>query len=125
MRNRDEKCPCGSNQSYADCCGALHSGERTAATAEQLMRSRYSAFAVADEAYLLRTWHPSKRPSDLDLDPGQRWTGLEILGTSGGGLLQNEGTVEFRAQSTDGVVHEVSRFVRDGGQWVYLEGTHR
>ena len=49
-------CPCGTGQSYVDCCGALHSGARTAATAEQLMRSRYSAFAVSDEDYLLRTW---------------------------------------------------------------------
>ncbi|GLZ36016.1 hypothetical protein Lesp02_82030 [Lentzea sp. NBRC 105346] len=88
------------------------------------MRSRYSAFAVGDETYLLRTWHPDKRPRDVGLDPAQRWTRLEILATSGGGLLQNEGTVEFRAHATDGVVHERSRFVRVDGQWVYLEGTH-
>lgn len=124
MVNRNE-CPCGGGQSYADCCGALHAGERTAATAEQLMRSRYSAFAVADEEYLLRTWHPDTRPSRVDLDPSQRWTGLEILERSGGGLLHSEGVVEFRAHSTDGVVHERSRFVRTDGQWVYLEGTHR
>jgi SEC-C motif domain protein len=89
------------------------------------MRSRYSAFAVADEPYLLRTWHPDHRPAAVDLDQDQRWTGLEILATSGGGLLQNEGTVEFKAHSTGGTVHEKSRFVRVDGQWVYLEGTHR
>ena len=60
-------CPCGTGQSYVDCCGALHSGARTAATAEQLMRSRYSAFAVSDEDYLLRTWAARNRPSSAGI----------------------------------------------------------
>ena len=90
------------------------------------MRSRYSAFAVGNAAYLLATWHPSTRPPTLDLDPGVRWTGLDILATTGGSLLAAEGTVEFRASyrsaGRDGAQHENSRFVRDGGQWRYVDG---
>jgi SEC-C motif-containing protein len=90
------------------------------------MRSRYSAFVVGDERYLLGSWHPSSRPAELDLDPAQRWFGLEILATTGGGLLDSTGTVEFVAKSrVDGRVgqqHETSRFVRVNSRWVYLDG---
>jgi SEC-C motif-containing protein len=90
------------------------------------MRSRYSAFALGDAGYLLATWHPDTRPRRLDLDPGVRWTGLDVLSTTGGSLLGSDGTVEFRAHYvSDGrsaVQHENSRFVRDGGQWRYLDG---
>lgn len=89
------------------------------------MRSRFSAFAVMDADYLLATWHPSTRPGSLDLDPDQRWTRLDILGTSDGGLLDTTGTVEFRAHYVlDGrreSLHENSRFVRVDGDWLYLD----
>ena len=62
-------CPCLSGEQYADCCGRFHAGEAEAPTAEQLMRSRYSAFVVLDAGYLLRTWHPETRPASLELDP--------------------------------------------------------
>jgi SEC-C motif domain protein len=112
-------CPCGLGLAYDDCCGRLHRGAVSAATAEQLMRSRYSAFVVGDAAYLLRTWHPSTRPRRLRLDDGEQWLRLEVVGRSTGGLLDSEGTVEFRAHGRSGVQHEVSRFVRDG-QWLYV-----
>jgi SEC-C motif-containing protein len=90
------------------------------------MRSRYSAFAVGDSGYLLATWHPTTRPPALRLDRGVRWTGLDVVASTGGALLSAEGTVEFRAHYVaDGVAgaqHENSRFVRDGGQWRYLDG---
>jgi SEC-C motif domain protein len=90
------------------------------------MRSRYSAFAVGDPAYLLATWHRDTRPASLDLDPGVRWLGLEVLATTGGSMLATEGTVEFRASHVDGgrrgAQHERSRFVREGGRWVYVDG---
>jgi SEC-C motif-containing protein len=93
------------------------------------MRSRYSAFAVGDDAYLSRSWHSSTRPPHLHTDRSQRWTRLEILGASGGGLLDAEGSVEFRAHYSasgrPGVLHEDSRFVREGGRWVYLTGSTR
>ena len=91
------------------------------------MRSRYSAFVVGDVTYLLATWHPTTRPRSLELDPAVRWTGLEILGTTGGTLFEAEGTVEFRAHHVvdgrAGAQHELSRFVREDGRWTYLDGT--
>ena len=120
------RCPCGTGLPYVDCCGRLHDGTAQAATAEQLMRSRYSAFAVGDAGYLLATWHPSTRPRTLDLDPHVRWTGLDVLGTTGGSLLAAEGTVEFRAHHVvdgrPGAQHERSRFLRERGRWLYLDG---
>jgi SEC-C motif-containing protein len=118
------RCPCGLGQPYGDCCGRLHRGQAVAATAELLMRSRFSAFAVNDAAYLLRTWHPETRPSRIRFDPHQRWSRLEVVGTTGGGLLDSEGTVEFRAHYSrhgqPGVQTEHSRFVRSDGLWGYL-----
>ena len=120
------RCPCGTGLPYAECCGRLHDGAATAATAEQLMRSRYSAFAVGDAAYLLRTWHPATRPGALEIDDDVRWTGLDVLGTTGGSLLAADGTVEFRASyvraGRAGAQHENSRFVSEDGQRRYLDG---
>lgn len=88
------------------------------------MRSRFSAFAVGDEAYLLATWHPTTRPRRVGFDPGQRWTRLDVLATTGGSLLHAEGTVEFRARYALGghedSLHENSRFVRADGAWRYV-----
>ncbi|HSZ38981.1 MAG TPA: YchJ family metal-binding protein [Trebonia sp.] len=116
-------CPCGLGDSYRACCGRFHGGARPA-TAEQLMRSRYSAFAVGDAAYLLRTWHPSGRPRTLDLDPALTWTRLAVLETRDGGLFGTVGTVRFRAMFTRdgkrGVLAETSRFVREDGRWLYV-----
>ncbi|RSN29664.1 hypothetical protein DL990_26175 [Amycolatopsis sp. WAC 01416] len=124
MITDESRCPCGLGEPYGVCCGRFHRGAATAPTAELLMRSRFSAFAVGDTAYLTKTWHPKTRPEDLELDPGQRWTFLEILGKTGGGLLENEGTVEFRAHYRQdrrpGSMHENSRFVRVDGQWIYV-----
>ncbi|MDB1090052.1 YchJ family metal-binding protein [Streptomyces sp. ACA25] len=119
-------CMCGLAVPYDACCGRLHRGQSTAATPEQLMRSRFSAFAVQDEAYLLRSWHPTTRPPGIDFDPALRWRRLEILDSSGGSAFHTEGTVEFRAHWTrrgqPGALHENSRFLRAGAAWLYLEG---
>jgi SEC-C motif-containing protein len=119
-------CPCRSGLPLVECCGRLHDRTATAGTAEQLMRSRYSAFVLGDAGYLLDTWHPSTRPRTLDLDDDVRWTGLEVLASTGGSLLAAEGTVEFRASYVrdrrPGAQHENSRFVREDGQWRYLDG---
>jgi SEC-C motif-containing protein len=120
------RCPCGTGLPLDECCGRLHDGSAAAATAEQLMRSRYSAFALGDVDYLLETWHPTTRPRTLALDPAVRWTGLDVLATTGGGPLETAGTVEFRAHHVAGGVvgaqHEHSRFIRDAGRWRYLDG---
>ncbi|MFJ7179006.1 YchJ family protein [Streptomyces massasporeus] len=115
-------CACGLPQAYEACCGRFHSGGSAAPTAEALMRSRYCAFMKGDVAYLLRTWHPRTRPGRLDLDPGMRWTGLEILRTSDGSAFHATGTVEFRASYRGGSLHELSRFERVDGAWVYVDG---
>ena len=90
------------------------------------MRSRYSAFAVGDADYLSATWHPSTRPDSLDLDRDRRWYRLDILRTERGGPFDVHGVVEFRAyhRSPDGKgsQHEVSRFVREDGTWLYVDG---
>ena len=123
---RARPCPCGTGLPLDECCGRLHDGTASAATAEQLMRSRYSAFVLGDAGYLLDTWHPSTRPRTLDLDDDVRWTGLEVLATTGGSLLAAEGTVEFRASYVHdrraAAQHENSRFVREDGHWRYLDG---
>lgn len=125
------RCPCGTGLTYDECCGPWHAGGR-APTAEHLMRSRFSAFALGDAAYLLRTWHPSTRPATLELDPELRWYRLDVLRTERGGLLDREGVVEFRAHYRSpggaGSQAEVSRFRREGGaggaggEWLYLDG---
>jgi SEC-C motif-containing protein len=87
------------------------------------MRSRFAAFALDDAAFVLRSWHPDTRPADVEPDAGLRWIRLDVLDTSGGGLFDAEGVVEFRAHYRDagrlGEMHERSRFVRHDGQWVY------
>jgi SEC-C motif domain protein len=116
-------CPCGLGDDYAACCGRFHAGA-PAPTAEALMRSRYSAFAVGDPGYLARTWHPAGRPETLALDPAIRWTRLAVLETQDGGLFDSAGTVRFRAvyvqDGKRGVLAENSRFVREDGRWTYL-----
>jgi SEC-C motif-containing protein len=123
---RPRRCPCGTGLPLTECCGRFHDGTAAAGTAEQLMRSRYSAFAVGDAGYLLATWHPTTRPRTLELDPDVRWTGLDVLATTGGTLLGREGTVEFRAHyvrdGAAGTQHENSRFLREDGNWRYLDG---
>jgi SEC-C motif-containing protein len=127
----DARCPCGSGLSYGECCGPLHREEAAAPTAERLMRSRFSAFAVGDPAYLLRSWHPDTRPATLELDADTRWLWLEIVRTERGTERDADGVVEFRAKyrvdasggRASGVQHEVSTFTRVGGAWVYVDGT--
>lgn len=125
------RCPCLSGAVYGECCGPIHAGDLVAPTAERLMRSRFSAFAVGDTDYLVASWHPSTRPSALELDEGIRWYRLDIVDRTAGGPLDAEGTVEFVAYfkplpgATGGAVaagsqHEVSRFVREGGRWYYV-----
>ena len=116
-------CPCGSGTSYDACCGRLHRGAAQAATPEELMRSRYAAYAVGDLDHVFRTWHPRTRPDDLTPDPDLTWTGLTILGSADGGQGH---WVEFVATYTragePGAMRERSRFDRRGGRWVYVDG---
>ncbi|GAA4353800.1 YchJ family protein [Microbacterium rhizosphaerae] len=120
-----DACPCGSGEAFDACCGPLLAGQ-PAPTAERLMRSRYTAFATGDVDHLARTWHPRTRPTQLDLDPDQRWTGLRILTTVAGGEDDADGIVAFEASWAEGgergTLRERSRFSRRGGRWVYVDG---
>ncbi len=124
-----EACPCGGlppGTSYDECCGRFHAGA-PAGGVEELMRSRYAAFALGDADYLLRTWHPRTRPESLSLDPGHRWVGLQVLEVDGPGPGEDGGTVRYRARSraASGVEHvleERSWFERRGGRWLYVDG---
>ncbi|MEP6815741.1 MAG: YchJ family metal-binding protein [Marmoricola sp.] len=117
-------CPCDTGAVYRTCCGPLHDGD-PAATALALMRSRYSAYALDLADYVFRTWHPRTRPVDLPPTSGVMWVGLEILATVAGGVSDDTGTVEFRAQfrNVEGQhsLRETSRFTRRAGQWVYVD----
>jgi SEC-C motif-containing protein len=123
-RAASDRCPCLSGEVFSACCGPVLAREAAAPTAEQLMRSRYSAFVVGDADYLLETWHPSTRPARLELDPAVRWYRLDVMRRERGGPLDADGIVEFRAYSRlDGErhdQHEVSRFTREGGRWRYV-----
>ena len=120
-------CPCGSAQTYPQCCGRFHSGplHLQAPDAATLMRSRYSAFVLDQLDYLYNTWHSSTRPAQLEPNPpGTRWLGLEVRNHT-----QTDPThamVEFVARVRhDGKasrLHEISRFVREEGRWYYLNG---
>lgn len=119
-------CPCGTGQTYAACCAPLHRQERLAETAEELMRSRYSAYARGELDHIFRTWHPRTRPADVATDDNLIWHGLEVLDTSAGRPADDAGEVEFRASyqlgSQRGTMHERSRFARRGSRWVYVDG---
>ncbi|MGB7501547.1 MAG: YchJ family metal-binding protein [Azonexus sp.] len=115
----------GSGRVYAACCGRLHSGAENAASAEALMRSRYSAYVLRLADYLLATWHPDTRPSELDLTADDtKWLGLEVKKH----VLQDDthATVEFvaryRIAGKGYRLHELSRFVREDGRWYYVDG---
>ena len=123
-----EPCACGSGKLYAACCAPLHGGSENAATAEALMRSRYSAYVLGLEDYLLATWHSSTRPLELDLAADTtRWLGLEVRAH----LVADEthATVEFvaryRIAGRGHRLHETSRFVREDGRWYYVDGDFR
>ncbi|MCW7537666.1 YchJ family metal-binding protein [Aquabacterium sp. A7-Y] len=120
-------CPCGRGRTYAACCGRWHSGplHLQAPDAEALMRSRYSAFVLQLQDYLLATWHPDTRPASLGADePGLKWLGLEVRRHER--QDDDHARVEFVARSKLGGrahrLHELSRFVREQGRWFYVDG---
>jgi SEC-C motif-containing protein len=124
--NPNIQCPCGSGSPLPACCGRFLDGHLQPETAEELMRSRYTAYALGRSDYLTATWHPTTRRKDVALDPSMSWIGLKVIRTEGGGPGDKEGVVEFVARyKVDGQahrLHEASRFVRRGDQWLYVTG---
>ncbi|SHJ99889.1 YchJ family protein [Halomonas caseinilytica] len=121
----DQRCPCGTGRALAECCGRYHAGS-PAPTPEALMRSRFSAFALGRNDYLLATWHPDFRPSSLPDEDPTEWVRLEIVDTWTQG---DQGHVQFRATFREGrrwgVLEEASEFRRHEGLWCYVDGEPR
>lgn len=124
-------CPCGRMQggkplALAQCCGRyLADPEGTAAPdAEALMRSRYTAFVLQDAPYLLATWDAAHRPPHIEFEPGLKWLGLEVRAHRV--IDADQAEVEFIARSRlagrAGRLHERSRFRREQGRWIYVDG---
>jgi len=122
------QCPCQSGVSYEKCCAPYHSG-KAAPTAEKLMRSRYSAYALKLADYINDTWHPDTlsspvTPESLD---GVEWIGLNIHEAQQ--LDDTHATVKFSAVFAQGnqqpmQMTENSRFILANGKWLYVDGTH-
>jgi len=118
-------CPCGLAASYGACCGRWHDGPQRllAPTPQALMRSRYSAYVLGLQDYLLQSWHPATRPAAIEPTPPElRWLGLDVRGERP--LDADHATVEFVARSKLGGrahrLHETSLFERVDGRWLYV-----
>jgi len=125
----NSKCACGSTLFYTDCCQVFHKDIIKVETAQQLMRSRYTAFTMAMGNYLMSSHHSSTRPLSEKNDivkwaKSVKWDRLEILNTTKGLQKDNEGTVEFKAYFYENdklhCIHENSKFVKENEVWVYL-----
>ncbi len=127
---KTDPCPCGSGSCYADCCQRFWATQQKPSTAEQLMRSRYTAFVLEKAQYLVDTHHPDYR-AEGELTAlkksfkGMKWLGLEIVQTSAGLATDTEGKVEFIARCQHlgkaAHIHEHSRFCQENGQWFYMD----
>jgi SEC-C motif-containing protein len=126
MKPISKTCPCGSKKNVTDCCARYVDSNQAAPTAEALMRSRYTAYTLQREDYLLASWHPSTRPAALGLteDTSTKWLGLEVKRHEQ--QDPDHAIVEFVARyKVNGRahrLHEVSRFVREDGRWFYVDG---
>ncbi|MBD9583893.1 hypothetical protein IB269_21130 [Delftia sp. DLF01] len=125
-------CPCGQHDAkgrplaFDACCGRYldHFDDCPAPDAQALMRSRYSAFVREDAAYLLATWHASQRPATLDFEPSARWLGLAVkdFRCTGEDSAEVEFVARYRVGGRAVRLHERSRFVREAGRWLYVDG---
>ena len=125
-------CYCSSGKLLANCCELFLLGNAKPLTAEQLMRSRYSAYATANIEYLLKTTHPSTRKfhdskSIKNWATLNTWQKLEIIFTEKGTQNDKKGIVEFKAyyldsNSVPNIHHEVSNFVKELGKWFFVDG---
>ena len=131
MVRGDSLCPCKSKQTYYDCCMPFHHGKTKPSTAEQLMRSRYSAYFFRRVEYLVDTTHPDTRDkhlkSELEKTIHQvNWSNLSIVDVVHGGKNDKTGKVEFIADYyVNGELHQLqerSRFRKFKGAWKYLDG---
>jgi SEC-C motif-containing protein len=132
-----QPCPCGRSSGtgkvgkplrFGDCCGRWLDGSATPPDAESLMRSRYSAFVLEREAYLLQSWAASHRPEHIAFDPGVKWLGLDVRAQVQTGDATAEVEFVARQKPSGGPavrLHERSRFVKEGQVWLYVDGDQR
>ncbi len=125
--NNGKPCPCGRGTTIEECCVPIIENQNRAETAEQLMRSRYTAFTLANEDYLMESWAPETRPDRIDVDDDAiQWIGLNIEKCKKGGIDDEDGSVTFTANFLSSGklchLHEKSRFVKRDGLWYYLDG---
>ena len=123
----EKTCLCGSELAYSECCGQYHRAEKMPQTAENLMRSRFTAYAMHNGDYLTATWDTSKRPAEIDFSKDtSQWQRLEIISLKKGGIADDKGMVEFKAyyvlEGEECVMNEISRFKKVAGRWFYLDG---
>ncbi len=127
-----EPCPCGSSLPYSECCEPLIRNEKSAETAEALMRSRYTAYAKTEVEYIIRTTHPAQRKQDSEQNirewsRNSTWLGLQILKTEAGTADDEAGIVEFIATYTESGEqvehHELAQFKKENGEWFFWDGT--
>ena len=126
-----EKCPCGSDKSYEECCRPVIKGTIDAVTAESLMRARYSAFVKTEIDFLYNTVSPSQQTDfnhseTTEWSKNSDWKGLEIIETVDGGPDDDKGTVEFIARfeqnSQEVRHHELASFEKIDGKWTFMDG---
>lgn len=122
-------CYCGNLKTYHNCCEVFHKNGGKTETSEQLMRSRYSAFVLANGDYLMQSHHSSTRPikekkSIVAWAKSVQWIKLEVLETSKGNKNDTDGTVTFNAYFYEhgkvNVIHEKSAFIKENNHWTYL-----
>ena len=129
MTSNTDLCPCCSGRSYQGCCQPLHSGALTASSAEQLMRSRYSAFCIGDIQYLISTLHADYRADSDEAALRQaiqqtQWQGLKIIRHRPGFETATVEFIAFHGEPPYEQLHELSRFVREEGEWFYTDGDY-
>jgi len=123
----NDPCPCGSSAAFNSCCLPMLEGKTQATSPEQLMRSRYTAFAMEEEKYILETWHARTRPKQLNFaDHPVVWLGLSVDPVQHPAATATEGVVSFTASYLEeGLLcrlHETSKFLMENGSWFYLKG---
>ena len=126
MKSQTTLCPCGNTEPYTTCCARYVEGNESAPSAEALMRSRYTAYTLLREDYLLTTWHPSTRPAALGLaeDAATKWLGLEVKHHEQQDACHAsvEFVARYKVNGRAHRLHEISRFVREDGRWLYIDG---
>lgn len=129
--NATLNCPCGSSKLFSTCCVLIHENVRKALTAEELMRSRYSAFAIGNGEYLFHSHHSSTRRIEEKLEietwaKSVKWIKLDVMQTKNGGQNDETGYVEFKAYFLEkgkvNIIHGKSEFEKENGHWTYVTG---